>query len=417
VRVLVLLSSVLAWVVAMTACTTSHRATTVPESPGFAEAGTVRGTVLGAPAGDVVVMALPVSLPRTPGRGIATTSEPDGSFVLRGLAPGAYDLIATAEGRTTASPVRVAPGAPGSTTVQVPLVDAAGAITVEVTATDQSALAGLRAIAWDPNGLPHLGHRVGATVLMPVGPGAHRVTVDARGYRPAELTAMAATAARPVTLVPRRRVLLISGDDDFHDWRSTSAVMREALETTGVYEVRVVEDVAILGSPDALAPYATILLNAQVRHSSPAMREGLTRYVEAGGGLVALHWTIASFPDWPAFRDLLGRAWDEQRSGEDGDHPFRITPNGTSPITSGLAPFETSADDMLHFDLVGEAPIEVLAEATSSRGHRFPAMWTRTTGAGRIFFASFGHSAAARMVPGVRETWIRAVGWTARELR
>src|SRR5882672_12215380 len=56
------------------------------------------------------------------------------------------------------------------------------------------------------------------------------------------------------------RTLIVTGDDvPAHNWRETTPVVREILESTGRFEVRVSEEPGVLASP-SLASYDLVVL-------------------------------------------------------------------------------------------------------------------------------------------------------------
>src|SRR5260370_10149699 len=189
----------------------------------------------------------------------------------------------------------------------------------------------------------------------------------------ASLSLVAGLAQEPA----RIRVLLISGADTFHNWRRTTPQTRAILESSAKFDVRVVEDVHILESRAALAQYRVIFFNQQVADSSAEMRSNLKEYLEQGGGLVALHWAVDNFHDWPEFADILGRVWREGESKEEhGAYQVRITDH-EHPITRGMSDFTTSDEEAIHYHLHGASPIHVIAVAkTHETNEDAPVMFT-----------------------------------------
>ena len=208
-------------------------------------------------------------------------------------------------------------------------------------------------------------------------------------------------------------VLLVSGSDTYHDWRRTTPQLRGVLEQSGRFDVRVAEDVHILESRDALKAYPVVIFNQQTPVSTAAIRTALAEYVRSGGGLVALHWAVDNFSDWPEFADLLGRAWQEGISAEEhGQFQVRIL-DREHAITRGIPDFHTAAGEAVHYRLRGTAAIHVLATARTESDPDIPVMFTNMPGRGRVFFTSFGHSAATRQSPALQQVLLRAVAWAA----
>ena len=209
-------------------------------------------------------------------------------------------------------------------------------------------------------------------------------------------------------------VLIVSGSDAFHDWRRTTPQLRAQLKDSGRFDVRVVEDAEALAAPGMLANYRAVLLNGQAPRSSAALRRSLQRYVEGGGGLVALHWAVDNFSDWPGFADLLGRVWREGTSVEEHGR-FDVTVAQPHPITAGMPNFSTADREAVHYRLRGTAKVDVLATARSNKtGEAVPVMITHRVGRGRVFFSPFGHSVASREDPDVATMIVRAAEWAAK---
>ena len=173
------------------------------------------------------------------------------------------------------------------------------------------------------------------------------------------------------------------------------------------------EDAHILESSSALSQYPVILFNQQVADSTPLMRSSLTTYLRNGGGLVALHWAVDNFHDWPDFADVLGRVWQEGVSKEEHGQFHVHIRDATHPITRGMQDFDTSEQEAIHYRLRGKAAIHVLAVAKTESGDNAPVMFTHDLGKGRVFFSPFGHSAAGRNNPGVQAMIVRATEWAA----
>ena len=85
------------------------------------------------------------------------------------------------------------------------------------------------------------------------------------------------------------QVLILTGQN-VHDWRGTTPVLKQTLEATGRFEVRVIEEVRGIGA-ETLAPYNVLVVNYYNRGANDrwgdranAVELGLRR-VEGGRGL------------------------------------------------------------------------------------------------------------------------------------
>jgi type 1 glutamine amidotransferase len=223
-----------------------------------------------------------------------------------------------------------------------------------------------------------------------------------------------AAAVEPV------RILLVTGiDHPAHDWRKTAPAIKGLLEAEGQMEVRIVEDPSVLDSA-TLTNYAAVLLhfqNWQVAGPGAAARENLRRYVESGGGLVSIHFGCGAWHgEWPEFQNILGRVWHGAGPGKpqhDPRGPFTVhIVDPAHPVTSGMSDFET--EDELYTCLTGDAPIHLLAEATSKVDQKAHAMaFVRQYGKGRVFLTTLGHDVRALTNGSVPRLIRQGVSWAA----
>ena len=102
------------------------------------------------------------------------------------------------------------------------------------------------------------------------------------------LLLLAATAlslcAQPV------KVLILTGQADlpYHHWQRTTQSIRSALEKTGRFEVRVIEEARAL-TAEALRPYDVLLVNYNGPRWSRSAESAIEEFVRSGKGLVAFH--------------------------------------------------------------------------------------------------------------------------------
>ena len=96
---------------------------------------------------------------------------------------------------------------------------------------------------------------------------------------------------------PKLQALIITGQNG-HDWRATTPVLKQALEETGRFEVRVTEEFRGAG-PETLAPYDVVIINyfdegsrsfvgesaLTTRCSSLTLRQGFGRVSLLPGGI------------------------------------------------------------------------------------------------------------------------------------
>ena len=122
------------------------------------------------------------------------------------------------------------------------------------------------------------------------------------------------------------RVLLVTGmDHPAHDWQKTAPALRSILESDPRFKVAIVEDPEVLAT-ELVFDYNLVVLhfrNDRPLHREKQMRDNLLRHVRDGGGLVVVHFACGAFGNWPQYRDLVGKVWD-QKNTHDPRGPFAV---------------------------------------------------------------------------------------------
>ena len=211
------------------------------------------------------------------------------------------------------------------------------------------------------------------------------------------------------------RVLSVTGiDSAAHNWKERSQAISRILAENQRFQVRVVEDPEFLATRE-LFEYDVVLLhfrNLEPLVQGKQIQNNLASFVKQGKGLVVLHGVSGAFPDWPEFRNLIGRVWGP-KFGHDPRGPFAVKiVNTEHAITRAVKDFKT--DDELYVGFVGDRPIEILATARSKlTGKDEPVAFTLQYGKGRVFHTPLGHDGKALLIPGVAELLRRGCTWAA----
>ena len=164
-------------------------------------------------------------------------------------------------------------------------------------------------------------------------------------------------------------------------------------------------------------------------------------YVRGGGGLVVIHAADNSFPEWPAYNEMIGLGgWGNRNEksgpyvyfGEDGklvrdtapgpggshgpqiEFPIVIRDAG-HPVTKGMPATWMHAKDELYDSLRGPATnMEVLATAWCPKTKRHePMIMTISYGKGRVFHTPMGHETYSQECVGFITTLQRGSQWAA----
>lgn len=232
-----------------------------------------------------------------------------------------------------------------------------------------------------------------------------------------------APAAGPAKL----RVLILTGVNN-HDWRATTPVLREILEQTGRFEVRVNEE-AQGATGETFSAYDALLLNWNdwKKTRGPwwgeSTRQALAEYVRGGKGLVVYHASNNAFDGWEEYDKLVGGTW-RATAGHAPIHAYTVeTKTPEHPVMKGITSFQTT--DELYHRLSMQPNIQVLASAfddpkncgrggkNCGTGQHEPLIWTVSYGAGRVFSTALGHNVEALKSPGFVATLQRGAEWAA----
>ncbi|HOK45280.1 MAG TPA: ThuA domain-containing protein [Bryobacteraceae bacterium] len=240
---------------------------------------------------------------------------------------------------------------------------------------------------------------------------------------------LALAADRPV------EVLFITGQSDtqYHDWRVSTPHLRQILERTGRFEVKVCESPATL-TPAALAGVDVLILNYTGPRWGAAAEQAVEEFIRSGQGMVGVHgvnygpligtelqpdgkWKLVE--PWPAFPEMLGMTWAPADIGHARRHVFKVkVVDRTHPIGRALPP-EFEADDELYHKMALKPTARVIASAyddpaTGGTGKDEPVLWTVPFGSGRVVYFSLGHDRKAMSMPGFVEAFVASVEWAAR---
>jgi type 1 glutamine amidotransferase len=229
------------------------------------------------------------------------------------------------------------------------------------------------------------------------------------------------------------RALLVTGLYD-HGYQETAPCLREILEGTGHFDVRVTED--FNGATEStLQPYHVLIVLYNGPRWDAATERAVEKFVGAGKGMVTVHGATYAFngvevrgsgfkrtgilqPPWKEFVQMIGCEWPEEKLGHGRRHAFAVVfKDREHPILRGL-PEQLEADDELYhrIDLLPQA--KVLAVAFSDResggtGKDEPIMWSVNYDKGRVFHTTLGHDVKAMRAPAFSTTVARGAEWAA----
>ena len=241
------------------------------------------------------------------------------------------------------------------------------------------------------------------------------------------------------------KVLLVDGQNN-HNWKATTPVLKQALESSGRFSVTVSTSPARNGSKDDWAQwnpkfgsFDVTLSNYNGQTWPESVQKGLEDYVKGGGAFVVVHAANNSFSGWLEYNRMIGLGgWGgrtekngpylyfddssklvrDPRPGRGGSHgaqhEFTVKLRQKEhPIVKGMPSEWKHAKDELYDSLRGPADkVEVIATAYSSKSKRHePIIMTISYGKGRVFHTPMGHADYSMRCVGFQDVLRRGTEW------
>lgn len=136
--------------------------------------------------------------------------------------------------------------------------------------------------------------------------------------------------------------------------------------------------------------------------------DALEAFVDAGGGLFAVHGALASFKDEPRWAALLGAAFD----GHERPTMLAVGPSADPGPFADIPAFAVT-DELYRIRPAGPLVPRFSAIPAGGGAAASPVLWTRARGRGRICVFTLGHAAATLGHPAVRQVVARALAWVS----
>lgn len=252
--------------------------------------------------------------------------------------------------------------------------------------------------------------------------------------------------SQPASAADPLKALIVDGQNNHKVWPKTTQMMKSYLEDTKLFTVDVATSKPEGSDPDFKPEFSKydVVVNNFGHGAAPWPREtqsAFEDFVRNGGGLVIVHAADNSFPEWPAYNEMIGLGgWGnrDEKSGPyvytnaNGDvirdtspgkggnhgpqHEFPIViRDRDNPITQGMPVEWMHTRDELYDQLRGPAlNMKILATAESRiTGRHEPMMMTIRFGKGRIFHTPMGHAEYSQECVGFITTLQRGTEWAA----
>lgn len=183
------------------------------------------------------------------------------------------------------------------------------------------------------------------------------------------------------------------------------------------------ENAAVLNDRD-LARFRVLVLNsASGDFATGEQRAALRRWIEAGGGVVALHAAGDSSHQWPWWIDaVIGARFIGHPGGADHIQSAAVRVLAPRhPVMAGVKLPWNPRDEWYSFDRVpaGADILAAIDEKTyrpspgQEMGAQHPVIWTRAVGKGRVVYVALGHTPESYGDPNLRRIIANALLWVA----
>jgi len=220
------------------------------------------------------------------------------------------------------------------------------------------------------------------------------------------------------------KVLLVLVGGGPHDIEKNPPFLEKALQSAGGVEVtRLAPPAGQQGSGAHLAKLAelkpgdadVVVFYTVGQSLNPQQEAALQGFVEAGGGVVAIHGASASFGGSNTWFRMIGARFAGHAPGT-FTLPIAVTPG--HPITQGVTDFEIVDEEYTHRFPEGVernvvARFKQRPANTSEKGGNNDAVWTINVGKGRVVYNALGHGPEAWQHPMWQKLTVQSILWAA----
>jgi len=202
-----------------------------------------------------------------------------------------------------------------------------------------------------------------------------------------------------------------------HDFDAFAKILSQELPKQAPIRIEVVRDAGFLDRPDSQRP-AVILMDHCYQSAESVLtgqrKAKLLAWVRGGVGVVAVHASYYSFPEWKEVRQLYGPTFIKHEKVD--QYIVGRFVDRSHPITKNLPETFRLRSELYQSTLL-PADCHLLAVAKDEgAAAEHPSVWTRGYGKGRVVTILPAHGPDAYQVKDFRQLIANSVLWTAGQL-
>lgn len=200
-----------------------------------------------------------------------------------------------------------------------------------------------------------------------------------------------------------------------HDFEGFAKAMMADFEKRPDLSIRVVRDGSFLDAPDVneldLIVMNHCYSNGDLRKVLPGEQKAkLLAAIQRGVGVVSLHGSYYSFPEWKEFRDVFGAKF----VGHGRNGPIVMTAaDEDHPITRGLPKRIDLISELYTSTALSKDCRVLMTAAERGQDASHPSVWTLTHAKGRVAVILPAHDVSAYRDEGFRTLIANACRWAA----
>jgi type 1 glutamine amidotransferase len=206
----------------------------------------------------------------------------------------------------------------------------------------------------------------------------------------------------PAVVEGQLRVLYLSHSAGFvHESRiKAGQVITQIGQATGAFTVTTTEDPGLINAANLANYEAVVFYTSGELPFSDAQKTALLQFVATGKGFIGLHSATDTLYNWPEYGDLIGgyfqtHPWTQGVTIRVEDREHRATKHLGSSFTIGDEIYQfrawsrASVNVLLSLDLASVPPDDARPDRRPDNDYALA--WTKSYGAGRVFYSALGH--------------------------